>query len=138
MDISGLGLLLPCNMTVRDDHGELLGVVGAELTFGRVIRDLLEPRSVRGAEASYLVDDDGQIVVSTMDRGRSAMQGRDLSKGAKLESFHATPVVEAIRERRSGSMVFEGRTYAWTRLLTIDWSYIVQGRVGEELADNGS
>ncbi|TNE85446.1 MAG: hypothetical protein EP330_25520 [Deltaproteobacteria bacterium] len=127
VDINGLGLILPCNLALRDHDGKLLGVAGLELTFGRVIRDLVRPDEVVGAVEAYLVDREGKIIVSSEDEGDDAERGTDLSEAAELTPFPVANVVALSAEQSSGTWVEGDELYAWTRLVTIDWTYVVRG-----------
>ncbi|MCO4745481.1 MAG: cache domain-containing protein, partial [Proteobacteria bacterium] len=127
VDINGLGLILPCNLALRDEGGALIGVTGLELTFGTVIRDLLVPTEVSGAEEAFLLDGDGNIVVRSSNSGARAAQHEDLSRAAELEAFSERRVVEAVADADSGSLTIGADLYTWTHLVTIDWTYVVKG-----------
>lgn len=130
VDINGLGLILPCNLALRDTSGDLLGVAGLELTFGRVTRDLLVPKGVSGAEEAFLLDHQGKIVVSSSEAGDEHREDEDLTEAAELEPFPVAEVIAAIPLMDSGSVQVGDQLYAWTHLVTIDWTYVVRGPAG--------
>jgi len=113
-------LLLPMSASLWSAEGQPLGVAGIEITFDWVGRTLL-PLDV--AEATYLVDEDGRMVVSW-------------TRGGQLAEIAASPlpfpeVIERIRARQNGRVALAGGKVAIVMPLTsLGWSYVA-------IADDG-
>ena len=91
VDALGLGVVLPCTMSVVSPEGELLGVAGVELTMGTVMDELLQ-LDLPGVEAVWLLDDQGRVV---------APRAADADPES-LERFPHELVVSEVTAGRSG------------------------------------
>lgn len=89
VDALGQGVVLPCTLPLHDNNGTLLGVVGVELTMGMVMDELLA-LSVPGVRSVWLLDRDGRVLAPRTEGD------------APLEPYPLQPIVDAVREGKSG------------------------------------
>ena len=125
IDLGGLGQMLPCSMGLYDDEGVFLGVAGLELPFDFLIETLLEG-DVSFAE-TFVVNDDGQIVVRSSEKGRSFREGARGKQQIRPKKFPVIEVRRLLKERASGHVIVDGQLYVWERMNSIGWFYVAQG-----------
>jgi eukaryotic-like serine/threonine-protein kinase len=126
IDGAGMGLILPCSMALYNDQNQFLGTATLEMKFDYLINSLLALTNVPAVKQTYLVDEQGRIVVHSEQRNRS-FPGK-IFPDLKLPLFDDAEVRKAILNKESGfRLVDQGRTlYAFSRLDATGWSYIVK------------
>ncbi len=135
-DGAGDELVLPCTTSLWSDDGAFLGVAGVELTFDRIIDQLLAIPEIPGRLETTLVDERGRVIVDSGDKGKRFRTAGD-DAGVELEPYPIPEVVTAVKERRSGILEGgrEGRALliALYRLEVKGWYYIVEVDAAEYL-----
>lgn len=119
-DVNSEAWVLPCSAPVRDDAGELLGVVGLDLTLGYLMEEWIEPRGIAGAREAALLDDRGRVLLRT---GQEPGE-----RGTELPVFEVPEVVKRVRSgQRSGWHQPEGQDGMWLYdgLGALAWTYVV-------------
>ncbi|PIQ26085.1 hypothetical protein COW36_02215 [bacterium (Candidatus Blackallbacteria) CG17_big_fil_post_rev_8_21_14_2_50_48_46] len=131
VDVQGQGLLLPCSTALYDRQGHFLGVAGVELTFQYLVDHLLHLPDYQVIQ-TYLLDDQGRIMVRSSDRKRKygLRFGEDsLGQALDLPLFPQSQVVEKIKAKGSGQLSYleDGRRIllAYYRLDALNWYYAV-------------
>ncbi len=126
---AGDPMVLPCTMSLWSEAGEFLGVAGVELTFDRIVDQLLSLEGVPAVIEATLVDEEGRKLINTRDKGKRYKTSGD-DAGVALELFPIPEVVEAVKAGRTGTM--EGRIDGRMRLLALyrldvkGWTYVVE------------
>jgi serine/threonine-protein kinase len=121
VDINGMGLVVPCSVSLHGPDGALLGVAGMDMTLAYVIDELLVPEGVPVLEA-WLVDGQGRVVVRTGDRA---------TPPAERPLHPVSEVRERVTSGRAGAFrVDMGREDArWWMvfpLQALGWAYVVE------------
>ena len=70
---------MPCNRPFYDNSGKLLGVAGLDLAMDTVIEEMNMPE-VAGVKEAWLLDDQGQVVLSSAEKGIKTAVGLDDNK----------------------------------------------------------
>ncbi|MGM0558969.1 MAG: protein kinase domain-containing protein [Myxococcota bacterium] len=99
VDLQGQGLLLPCVAPIREQDGSLVGVAGVELAFDEMVENYMWPDGP--VEATYLVNADGEILISSHLEGNEYVRG-ELREAEDLEPFPYEEVRQAILDGTSG------------------------------------
>lgn len=122
-DDSGLSILLPCNRALYDPDGMFFGVAGADMALDTVV-DLLD---MPLASSAWLVDRNGNVVVSTADRGRNLGAGLHGDRSLGTHPFPEPAIAEAIVDgQTTGMRRAGGARFVWSRLTAVPWTYVVQ------------
>jgi hypothetical protein len=123
LDNFGQGLLLSCTMSLYDETGQFLGVAGVDLTFDYIIDDLLTIPDLPLVE-SFLLDQQGRIVIRSSDRSQTAF----LSSPRPLY-----PDPEIVAELQAGRFDYreierDGRDIwiVYDDLETVGWGYVAE------------
>lgn len=125
-DIQGLGLVLPCATSLYDKDNNFYGVLGMDITFSDIIQDNLTRKGSAAVIESFLLDDQGRIVVrSKLD----IKAKKDIkASGLKLKPFPIPEVVEAIKKNESGmrEVVRDGksRIIVFYQMRSLKWYYL--------------
>jgi serine/threonine-protein kinase len=133
-DRYGHGLILPCSTSVYDADGGFLGVAGIEMTFTWILKHLLAMPDAPYAEASYLVDGDGDVVIQTGVAAQAqARASRELDNStATLSALPYPRVREAIADGEAGHVTTsrdgEPLIVAYVPLDSLGWAYVVVAR----------
>lgn len=124
-DIQGLGLVLPCATSLYGKDNDFYGVLGMDVTFSDIIQDNLTRPGAKGVFESFLLDNEGKIVV------RSRQQGLKLDKdkaSLKLEKFPVKQVVDAVIRSESGLVELHqddvSRIIVFQRMASLGWYYV--------------
>jgi len=125
IDIGGLGQMLSCSMALYDDDGVFVGVAGIELSFDFLIGHLLEGDAT--FSETFVVNDDGQIVVRSSEKGRSFREGARGKQQLRARKFPIPEVRLLLKKRPSGHVIVDGQLYVWERMNSIGWFYVAQG-----------
>ena len=130
LDSQGQGLLLPCTMALWDRDGRFRGVAGMELTFAWIVDNLLVMEELPGVQESFLLDDNGCVVVrSHFSEAGGFRAPEDSNSALRLPLFEEIEVVAEVLAERSGYREFErddgDRLIAWYRMNALGWYYAV-------------
>ena len=130
LDSQGQGLLLPCTMALWDSSGRFRGVAGMELTFTWIVDNLLSMQEMEGVKESFLLDDNGHVVVRSHYAEAGGFRAPDDANSAlRLPLFEEIEVVAEVLAGRSGYMELErddgDQLIAWYRMNALGWYYAV-------------
>ena len=141
IDVGGRGVLLPCTSPIYDNEGYFLGVAGVEITLNYIRKRLMSIFGFEGLEATYLVNDKGEIVVSSEDKNNSYGVGTLINYIDQLELFPNDYVVRKIAQQQSGEYMYfdKGREkfLTYQRLNSTGWYLIAVADAEELLAPAG-
>ncbi len=129
VDPLGAGALLPGSTSIYDDRGRFLGVAGVGVTFRYLIDRLLAPRDRRGIASSFLVDDQGRVVVHSGAGEEDVAAGAAEDGSMRLPPLPWPEVAAAARKHQSGFIERDGHVIAYGALATLGWTYVVDARV---------
>ncbi|QTA87752.1 protein kinase domain-containing protein [Desulfonema magnum] len=125
-DIQGLGLVLPCAISLYDKENQFYGVLGMDVTFSDIIEDNLKREGSVGVIESFLLDDRGRIVVSS--QLEADVQEHSTDPALKLEPFPVPEVAEAIVRGESGLREVEhngeSRIIVFYQMSALKWYYV--------------
>jgi len=129
VDVSGLGLMLPCYMSLYDDDGLFMGVAGIELTFDYII-ELMQASELPNSQA-YILDQEGRVVVDAKEVGRTFDPSAAGRRVLRLKNFHTPEARAGLKERPVGNVVArreagEDALVVWYRMDAIGWYYVVE------------
>jgi eukaryotic-like serine/threonine-protein kinase len=129
-DAMGQGLILPCTMTIYTATGDVLGVAGVELTFSFIVDYLLSLPGKSDNTNSYLVDEEGFILLSSMSKD-STEEKSDETKDKERLLFPVERVLTDIKRKHSNYLVHEENgeriLVFYSYLETSGWYYVVMG-----------
>ncbi len=128
-DRLGHRLLLPGSLSLWDDRGQFLGVAGVDVTFDYIISHMLDlPRDSNGV-TSYLVTENGQVVVESTEPTQLAGP----PPGNAPLQLHPLPqpwVEAALRKKqRDGHVEQNGEIAAFHHLDALHMYYVVVANV---------
>lgn len=125
-DVSGSGVLVPCNLPVRDDRGTLRGVVGADMVLDAFAARLGRPDLPGFVETSVLADDGTVIGRSDARTGRVDL-GLNDNRALERAPFPVAPIREAVVAGvPGGTLVGDDRLFAYQRLVASGWTLVVE------------
>ncbi len=136
-DSQGQGLCLPCAVSIFDNKGLLFGVMGMDITFNDIIRNYLTRTSELGKiEESYLLDERGQIVISSDNLTNDSLPVDEEGK-LLLKKFPARAVVESVLKKESGLIELvkdhEKQLVVFYQLPSLQWYYVERFRAASVL-----
>ncbi len=134
-DTAGLGILLPCAIPLYDDAEKpnFLGVAAIDLTYDYIIEDLLVTEGLPAGAESFLLDDQGKIVVRSSEKGKKVEGGALRNRTIRLEDFPVPEVVTAIKNLESGKQQHwnpdtqQTDLILFNRMNSLGWYYVVRG-----------
>jgi len=111
-----------------------MGVAAVELTFDYIIDKLLETEVLKDVSESYLLDQEGRVVVDSSKKGKEFRSGI-AARTIRMPEFEFGEVVEAVKDRRSGyAEVSKDRVrylVLYNRMNSLGWYYVVSGEAGD-------
>ena len=125
-DASGTGYLLPCNQRVMTADGEILGVVGLDFLVDSVLKKL-ELHQPRDVEKIYLLDRQGDVLFSSLDKGAviESLKLSDQNRSKDTTRFNESRVVAAIQNQQSQGILEDGQTvFVFARLQFVPWTLV--------------
>jgi serine/threonine-protein kinase len=136
-DSQGQGLCLPCAISIYNDKGLLFGVMGMDITFSDIIRSYLTRDSELGnIEESYLLDEKGEIVISSNNLNNNSLP-LDSEGELLLKEFPAKEVVDSVLKQESGLIELtkdqEKQLVVFYQLPSIQWYYVERFRAASVL-----
>jgi len=127
IDLQGLGMVLPCAMSLYDNEGRFYGVAGMDVTYSNIINDSLTRSGAVGVVESFLLDDKGRIVISSSQLGID-FELYSGDSALHLELFPVTEVVDKIKRKESGLVEVtrgeESRIVFFHEIPALDWYYV--------------
>ncbi len=128
IDVGGRGVLLPCTSPIYDNEGKFLGVAGVEITLEFIRKRLMSMPGIEGLEETFLLNEKGEIVVSSEDRNRSYGVGTLINAIDELDIFPNDYVVNKVQQQQSGEYMYfdKGREkfLAYQRLNSTGWYFV--------------
>ena len=130
IDVGGRGVLLPCTSKLYDKNGKFLGVAAVEMTLDFIRHELMSLSDIRGVGNTYLLNNNGEIVVNSADTSGTYKRGTLINSIDNLETYSHKGVVNNIRQGKSGYISFEEngkeKLLAYNRLNSIGWYYLAE------------
>lgn len=128
VDPFGLNRILTCVQKLEDETGNLVGVVGIDVTFNYLIDKLMVPDEWTdlGEVETYLIDEEGYIVVRSAWRGQETRASLR-SSALRMSTFPHPEVVADIKAKRSGAKSSLGQLVMYHRLNSTGWYFAVAG-----------
>jgi eukaryotic-like serine/threonine-protein kinase len=127
-DVSGSGYLLPCNVAIKGEGGEVIGVAGMDITLKRALAAFTK-LGLEGVEDAYLVDSEARVLFGMDDLGRDD----DVPAGSNDNRERVRPllripgITESIREGdRLGFQRDGDDLYVFARMRMLDWTLVVR------------
>ena len=118
------GAMLPCTRALYDRAGRLIGVAGIDLRFQYVIDHLLALKRTE-VRRSYLLNDRGEIVLTSVDTNRQ--NTGSLTKGYETKPYPDPALQAAIKARKTGGYIEEShRLLLFSRLNTLGWYFVAE------------
>lgn len=130
IDVGGQGVLLPCTSPLFDDRGNFLGVAGVEIKLNYIRTNLIPMTEFAGIDNTYLLNEQGRIVVASSDKAESYKLGTLINSIRDLTTYSRSDVVDAILQGKSGYVSYKEdgkeRLIAYYRLNSIGWYYLAE------------
>ena len=129
LDLQGQELVLPCATSLYGKSDKFYGVLGMDVTFSDIIQDNLTREGSVGVIESFLLDNQGRIVVqsSQTNIGRG---GNSSNPVLDLKPFPVPAVMEAVKQGQSGLMETEiegkSRLIVFYQMSSLKWYYVEQ------------
>jgi serine/threonine-protein kinase len=117
-------LLLPCTRAFFAGGGAFRGVAAAHLALDDVLESL-DFQDVPGFRGAALIDDHGDIVLSTSARGVDLGKGTHDNRAIERKPFPVAAVRDSASTRRDGRVFESNGLYVFQRLEGNDWSLVV-------------
>jgi serine/threonine-protein kinase len=121
-DVQGQGLVLPCSVSLYGSAGDFYGVAGLDVTFSELIQTLLVPAGDGSVVETFLVDDEGRLIVRSGQTSQEDDAAADSS--LELEDFPVPEVLAAMQTGRSGLLEVDRRLYVFAHITTLGWFYV--------------
>ncbi len=135
VDPTGVGLVLSCAQSLYDDHENLLGVAGLDVSFDYLIENLLEAPEFAGVPGVefFLLDPEGRIAVRSAGSEQATPSG---GTSISMPVYPVEEVVDAIKQKRTGyaevvDPAGPPRINLYNRMGSIGWYYVVSGPAQE-------
>ncbi len=123
-DASGSGTLLPCNRAVYGPEGELLAIAGIDFRLTDIEAEV-PLRELPGYEMSWLLNEQGEVVVEARERALAGADRQDLGQRS-LKKFEPAGVLSAIEKERASGQYTKGRLrYFYAGIPSLEWTYVV-------------
>ena len=137
IDVGGRGLLLPATSPIFNNEGKFIGVAGVELTVEYIRKRLMSMYGMEGLEETYLLNNEGKIIVSSSDKAQSYGLGTLINSIDELEVFPNEYVVNKISRGQSGHYFYIDRgrekVIAYYKLNSTGWYYVAKADAEELL-----
>ncbi len=138
IDVGGRGVLLPCTNPLFDAEGKFMGVASVELTLEYIRKKLMPMYNIPGIERTLLLNDKGEIIVTSADKTQSYGLGTLINSIDDLELYPKQAVVKKILEGGSGQYQYteQGRSkmLAYYKLNSLGWYFVAEADEKELLA----
>ena len=127
-DASGTGYLLPCNQRVMTSEGELLGVVGLDFLVDSVLVQL-EQHQPNDVQTMYLLDRNGDVLFSSLDKGATIekLKATDKNRSKEKVRFSEVRVVAAVQKKQHQGILDDGKNvYVFARMQFVPWTLVYE------------
>ena len=125
-DATGSGYVMPCNQPFYDSSGKLLGVAGLDLAMDTVIEKMDMPE-VAGVKESWLLDGDGQVVLSSTEKGIKTEIGIGENKSKERLALGIPELEEHAKNGTTSGFVVDGPdVLVFARLEALPWTLVVR------------
>lgn len=133
IDATSAALLLPVATALYTADNRFLGTVNLDLQPEQMIRSLLTLDSERAVQQLYLVNPEGEIMVSVLRNAQGKFENRTRSDAQQLSQ---ASVRAALKAQRSGYQVHGNALWIHYYLPSLGWSYVVQAQL-DQLLETG-
>ncbi len=124
-DVSGSGILVPCNLALYGEDGAMIGVAGADMHLGSVVSQLTMP-GLRGFVQAVLVHNDGTVIARSRDASAPMTPGLNDDKPMQRAPYEVDAVREAIVAGSTGGATTHGDdVVVWHRTSASGWTLAV-------------
>lgn len=129
-----LGAFLPCSLAIYDAQAKFIGVATFDMQFNYLIDHFMSIKNQPAIIRSYLVDQQGRIIVRSTDRQKNIKDTNKIdSKGLQLPLF-PYPKMQNLIKTQDPSGYFETpdpkthqpRMVAYDRLTSLGWYFVVE------------
>ncbi len=138
IDVGGQGVLLPCTSPLFGDQGKFLGVAGVEIKLDYIRNNLISMTGFAGIENTYLLNEEGRIVVASTDTAESYKLGTLINSIRDLTVYPRPEIVDAVLQGKSGYINYEEhgkeKLIAYYRLNSIGWYYLAEANASQVLS----
>ena len=125
-DITGSGYLMPCNRPFYDNSGKLLGVAGLDLAMDMVIEEMSMPE-VAGVKEAWLLDGEGRVVLSSVEKGIKTAVGLDDNKSKERSVLGVSELEEHAKKGTTSGYVVDGPdVLVFARLKALPWTLVAR------------
>lgn len=126
LDINGLGIMLPGAFSLYDDLGNFYGVAGMDVSFDFIRKELM--CSDEGGSIGYLIDEDGNVIVSSGNAADNIITDAAGNKTLNLRKFPDPQVLAVIKSGKSGftEISRNGKDYiiVFAPVELLGWTYL--------------
>lgn len=141
-DYHGRGYVMTVSQPLYDVDDSLLGVSGVSLTFDYVIDTFLElPENIKGVREVLILDEEGQVLISTEDAGKSPAGGRS-GKAKRTPVFEVDEVVKSVKSFEKAGLIEDAEVddkaalVFYNRMEGLGWYLVVVGDPSEMLSSD--
>lgn len=134
MGPSNMGLILSCLAPIYNKEKDVLGYVGIDSSFHKLLDNYMSIPNWSAIQETYLVNEEGSILLRSSDNLKAL-------KDNQVESFFLESVIEEIKAKRSGyieewsAKKKAQQLYAYYRLNSVGWYFIIDADLNELLQD---
>jgi serine/threonine-protein kinase len=123
LDIAGDTILVPCNRSIRDPRGQLLGVAGADATLDNIASEMNSAKD--GWLRSSLVDQEGREILDTRQLGLRLGMGLhdDSPLQAPIISKH---LLKTLARERNGWTREGDELIVFDQLEELEWEFVTR------------
>ncbi|MBF2052780.1 MAG: protein kinase [Candidatus Sericytochromatia bacterium] len=130
IDASGRGFVLPCTLPLYDSQQRFRGVVAMEMTLEYIKQNFLEIKDLPGVKASYLLDAQGRVLVSSLEQNQDFAVGTLVDSARELQPYGRSEILPAIQAQNAGSYEYteagQRQVLAYYPLRAVGWTYLVE------------
>lgn len=122
IDGTGSGMLLSCSSGLYDSDNHFLGTASLDLKIDYIIKNLMNLPAQHQIQTSYLLNGEGKVLVSSAQAGQR--YAAKVYPELELKNFSYTPVIRAVRQRRTGYLIDGDQLYTYAPIPAVNW-YLV-------------
>ena len=117
---------MPCNRPFYDTSGKLLGVAGLDLAMDTVIEEMNMPE-VAGVKEAWLLDSEGQIVLSSTEKGIKTAVDIGDNKSKERSALGISEIEEHAKKGTPSGFVVDGPdVLVFARFQALPWLLVVR------------
>jgi serine/threonine-protein kinase len=125
-DGSGSGFLLPCNQAIYDSGARFVGVAGLDFSMDHLIATM-EVAGIAGLEDALLIDREGDILVSSLERGIKSEVSMQGHRTKERRPIGVDGLAAAARRGSASGFVLDGDDlYVFAALGSVPWLLVVR------------